>query len=137
MFILKFQSKKDWWTYPVFLGIIIAVFIPLFMDKDLTSLYIGVPVAGLILWIWFTTYYVIEENSLVVRSAFIHKIIPVYDIQSIRRTYNPLSSPALSLDRIEIQYGHGKTVLISPENRESFLEELVKLNHSIVIEKKK
>lgn len=107
------------------------------MDKDLTSLYIGVPVAGLILWIWFTTYYVIEENSLVVRSAFIHKIIPVYDIQSIRRTYNPLSSPALSLDRIEIQYGHGKTVLISPENRESFLEELVKLNHSIVIEKKK
>ena len=134
---MKFQSKKDWWTYPLFLGIIIAVFIPLFTDKDLTSFFIGVPVAGLILWIWFTTYYVIEKNSLVVRSAFIHKIIPVYEIKSIRRTFNPLSSPALSLDRLEIQYGNGKMVLISPDNREKFLEELEKLNHSIVIVRKK
>ncbi|MFJ7678536.1 PH domain-containing protein [Peribacillus sp. NPDC097198] len=134
---MKFQSKKDWWTYPVFFGIIIAVFIPLFTDQDLTSIYIGVPVAGLILWIWFTTYYVIERNSLVVRSAFIHKIIPVHEIKSIRRTLNPLSSPALSLDRLEILYGNGKMVLISPENREKFLEELKKLNPSIVIVLKK
>ena len=134
---MRFQSKKDWWTYPVFIGIIIAVFIPLVMDQDLTSLYIGVPVAGLLLWIWFTTYYVIEKNSLVVRSAFIHKIIPVSEIKSIRRTFNPLSSPALSLDRLEILYGNGKMVLISPENREKFLEELKKLNPSIVIVLKK
>lgn len=134
---MKFQSKKDWWTYPVFLGIIVATFIPLVKDQDLTSLYIGVPVAGLLLWIWFTTYYVIERNSLVVRSAFIHKIIPVYEIKSIRRTFNPLSSPALSLDRLEIQYGNGKMVLISPENREKFLEALKKLNPSIIIDLKK
>ena len=134
---MKFQSKKDWWAYPVFLGIIVAVFIPLFKDQDLTSLYIGVPVTGLLLWIWFTTYYVIERNSLVVRSAFIHKIIPVYEIKSIRRTFNPLSSPALSLDRLEIQYGNGKMVLISPENREKFLEELKKMNPSIIIVLKK
>ena len=134
---MKFQSKKDWWTYPVFLGIIVAAFIPLVKDQDLTSLYIGVPVAGLLLWIWFTTYYVIERNSLVVRSAFIHKIIPVYEIKSIRRTFNPLSSPALSLDRLEIQYGNGKMVLISPENREKFLEELKKMNPSIIIVLKK
>ncbi|MGE7603522.1 PH domain-containing protein [Peribacillus sp. NPDC097675] len=134
---MKFQSKKDWWTYPVFLGIVIAVFIPLFMDQDLTSLYIGVPVAGLILWIWFTTYYVIENNSLVVRSAFIHKTIPVYEIKSIKRTFNPLSSPALSLDRLEIIYGTGKMVLISPDNRDKFLDELEKLNQSIVIVRKK
>lgn len=134
---MKFQSKKDWWAYPVFLGVIVAVFIPLVKDQDLTSLYIGVPVAGLLLWIWFTTYYVIERNSLVVRSAFIHKIIPVYEIKSIRRTFNPLSSPALSLDRLEIQYGNGKMVLISPENREKFLEELKKLNPSINIVLKK
>lgn len=134
---MKFQSKKDWWAYPVFLGIIVAVFIPLFKDQDLTSLYIGVPVTGLLLWIWFTTYYVIERNSLVVRSAFIHKIIPVYEIKSIRRTFNPLSSPALSLDRLEIQYGNGKMVLISPENREKFLEALKKMNPSIIIVLKK
>ena len=134
---MKFQSKKDWWAYPVFLGVIVAVFIPLVKDQDLTSLYIGVPVAGLLLWIWFTTYYVIERNSLVVRSAFIHKIIPVYEIKSIRRTFNPLSSPALSLDRLEIQYGNGKMVLISPENREKFLEELKKMNPSIIIVLKK
>jgi hypothetical protein len=131
---LKFPSKKDWWIYPVFLGVIIAVFTPLVMDKDLSSIWTGIPITLLLIWIWFTTYYVIQENSLIVRSAFIHKIIPIHDIKSIRKTFNPLSSPALSLNRLEIQYGTYNRVLISPENREQFLEELVKLNPSIRID---
>ncbi|MFD6209210.1 PH domain-containing protein [Peribacillus sp. NPDC060253] len=128
---MKFPSKKDWWMYPIFLGIFLAVLSPAVLDKDFASLWVGIPVICLLLWVWFTTYYVIEGKTLIIRSAFIHKTISIHDIKSIDRLFNPLSSPALSLDRLKIQYGIHHTALISPLNREDFIEELLKLNPSI------
>lgn len=48
------------------------------------------------------------------------------EISEVRPTHNPLSSPALSLDRLHVQYGPGflKAVMISPADREGFLEDL-------------
>ncbi|WP_157805735.1 PH domain-containing protein [Bacillus sp. mrc49] len=81
------------------------------------------PIICLLLWIWFTTYYVIEEKTLLVRSAFIRKTISINDIKAFDRSFNPLSSPALSLDRIKIYYGQHQYILISPLHRETFIEE--------------
>lgn len=39
-------------------------------------------------------------------------------------TSNPLASPALSLDRLKIEYGQGHWIMISPRDREGFLREL-------------
>jgi hypothetical protein len=39
-------------------------------------------------------------------------------------TRNPLSSPAMSLDRLRIEYGQGKAIMISPEPRAEFLRQL-------------
>jgi hypothetical protein len=35
---------------------------------------------------------------------------------------SPFSSPALSLDRLQIDYGAGKSILISPADKEGFIE---------------
>lgn len=118
----------------IFVVAIVAVFSPLILEGDITGLWVGIPVTGLVVWIYFTTYYVIEDDTLRVRSAFINKLIPIYDIRSIKQTFNPLSSPALSMDRLEILYETHSTVLISPENRDVFLEELKKRNPSIRID---
>ena len=59
------------------------------------------------------------------------------EIKSIKRIYktrNPLSSPALSLDRIAIVYNKYDEVLISPKNKKEFVEELLKINPDIVVE---
>ena len=56
------------------------------------------------------------------------------EIQSIKRIYktrNPLSSPALSLDRIAIVYNKYDEVLISPKDKKEFIEELLKINPDI------
>ena len=50
-----------------------------------------------------TTDYTIEKDKLLIRSGIIYR--KTIDIQSIHRiveTFNPLSSPALSLDRLKI-----------------------------------
>ena len=44
------------------------------------------------------------------------------DITSVRRTRNPLSSPALSMDRLSIRYGKGRRIMISPADQAGFLE---------------
>jgi hypothetical protein len=40
----------------------------------------------------------------------------------VEETRNPLSSPALSLDRLKITYGNGKRIMISPADKIGFLK---------------
>jgi hypothetical protein len=48
------------------------------------------------------------------------------DISEVHPTRNPLSSPALSLERLHVQFGRGffKAVMISPEHPDRFLDDL-------------
>ncbi|RFU68679.1 PH domain-containing protein [Bacillus sp. V59.32b] len=100
-------------------------------EGNLVDVIIPVLVAGLVAWLWFTTYYEINGESLIVRSGPIKKVIHIKTIHSIRRTMNPISSPALSLDRIEIRYNMDDTVIISPKDKEQFTSALKEINHDI------
>jgi hypothetical protein len=52
----------------------------------------------------------------------------VDEIESIRPTHNPLSSPALSLDRLNIELHTGRNILISPKDKSGFLQALMTLD---------
>src|SRR4051794_8639705 len=85
-------------------------------------------------WLFRNTDYRIEHGMLRIRSAFIHWNVPVADIVSIVPTRNPLSSPALSLDRLQINYrknGGDAMVLVSPEDKRGFIAALRAVNRSI------
>lgn len=60
--------------------------------------------------------------------------VEIKDIESVERSYNPLSSPAASLKRLSIRLG-GKSkypfMLISPVREKEFLEELKAINPDI------
>ncbi|OIK15141.1 hypothetical protein BIV60_10460 [Bacillus sp. MUM 116] len=83
------------------------------------------------LWMWFGTYYEIGEEILRIVAGPIRSKVEISQIKSIKRTRNPLSSPALSMDRFEITYGKWGFVLISPENEENFCKILVEKNPRI------
>ncbi len=59
-------------------------------------------------------------------SASVADEIPLAEISEVRPTSNPLSAPALSLDRLRVQFGRGLVgaVFISPVDRDHFLDEL-------------
>jgi membrane protein YdbS with pleckstrin-like domain len=80
--------------------------------------------AGIPVWIFTTTRYDLSDGTLRVRSGPFRWSIPVADIKSITPTHNPLSSPALSLDRLRIEYGQGRAVMISPNDKDAFLRVL-------------
>ena len=79
---------------------------------------------GSLIW---PMYYEISPSELVVRSGFLHWEITLSSIQQVRPTHNMLASPALSLDRLRIEYSQkDKTrfMLISPKDKSSFLRNL-------------
>ncbi len=97
---------------------------------------VGIIIAALtsvfVIHVFVTTYYIItDDNYLIIKSSFlVNKKISIQDISSIKESNNILSSPALSFDRIEIRFGD-ETILISPKEKEKFIQELKNRNSAI------
>jgi hypothetical protein len=80
-------------------------------------------VASLLAWILAGTSYEVTDDALVVRSAFLRWTVPLASVRSLRATHNPLSAPALSLDRIEVRHDRGY-LLVSPREKSAFVREI-------------
>ena len=80
--------------------------------------------AGLPIWLLSSTRYTLEPDRLIVQSGPFKWRVPVADITGVTPTGNPLSSPALSLDRLRIDYGRGVSLMISPRDKDKFLSDL-------------
>jgi hypothetical protein len=74
----------------------------------------------------FPMRYGLSDTHLTIRFGRCRRRIPFSEITEAFPTRNPLSSPALSLDRIHIQHGPGifRSVRISPVRQREFLTEL-------------
>jgi hypothetical protein len=81
-----------------------------------------------------TTFYQLEGKSLRIKSGFIiNKLIAIESIRKIQKSNSLFSSPAASLDRLEIFYNKYDSILISPKDKHKFLAELQKINPAIEI----
>lgn len=77
---------------------------------------------ALILSVLMRTNYTVADGEIRIVSGPLRWTVRVADILDIQNSRNPLSAPALSLDRLKISYGHGKYVLVSPVDKVGFLE---------------
>ncbi len=139
---LRFASKTDWWM-PVMIAIVIGsapIAIWLSSPKGLPRQVVPVlavsllfPV-GLLVWMWVTTIYVISGNELRIACGPMKMTVPIDSISRIRSSHSVVSSPALSLSRLAIQYGRFQEVLISPADRQGFIRAIVERVPHVVLE---
>jgi len=133
---LKFRSKIDWWLLLIFVVITANILMKIYEANHHYSLASNFPhlvIYSLIIFlIWlpiFNTYYVVDQNKLIIKSMVFRWKINIDDITKIEETHNPLSSPALSLDRIKIYYfknGSVNSIMISPKDKEGFFQAINK-----------
>lgn len=84
-----------------------------------------------------TSYTITDDGALKVRCGFfVNILIEVNTIKKIEATKSMLSSPALSLDRLEVFYNKFDSVIISPQNKEDFIVALQNINPAIEYLKK-
>ena len=107
----KFRSKKEWWVLAFIVcmtGLIIQLLVTMQAKGNIaaypvhTATYI---ITVFILW-WpiFNTRYVVDEKYLTIHSV---------------------ASPALSLDRLKVEYtknGENKFILVSPKQHKAFCD---------------
>lgn len=126
---MKFTSKRDVWLglilfgsigYGTFLSISAFISNESSIGESIFAIFLNLVIILFICWLWFSTYYVLDDKELVIRCGPINRRIPYREITSAHKTWNPLSSPALSLKRINIKYQFGMA-LISPKDRDKFL----------------
>ena len=81
------------------------------------------------------THYTVDEGNLTVVAGRFHKVqIPISNILKIKPSRDSSKAPANSMDRLSIRYtkdGKKKEVLVSPENKEEFMQALKDINGDI------
>src|ERR1700761_1329730 len=81
---------------------------------------------ALCIWTLLGTYYVIDATTLTVRSGPFHWSVSLREIRSVQPTRDTRSGPALSFDRLRIEFGAGRILLVSPREKEAFLAGLAR-----------
>ncbi len=111
----------------------------LIAEKSWLGVLIILLTISFIFYTFLSINYKIEKEKLNVKCAFIiNENIEIKSIRKITETYNPLSSPAASINRIEIFYNKFDSILISPKNKKDFIQDILKINPNIeVIYRKK
>ena len=124
-----YKSKIDWWFViiliaalgtPIVLGIRSSEVIPILIFSVILSI--------IIYWL-LTMRYKIDDRFLTIYSTK----IDIHRIKKIQKSKSLLSSPAFSFDRIEISYNRADVILLSPKEREDFIQELLKINPDIEV----
>lgn len=134
--MLNFQSKKDIWLSVLIWGVIILLFFMMITEQNLVMFIVGILNNALLLWLWFDTNYKIDDENLIVKNGPFKSTIDIKSIHKLRATKTLLAGPALSIDRIEIQYKRYDFVIVSPKEKNKFIESLLSKNTSIEVDEK-
>lgn len=123
-----YRSAVDWWiaclviASPLFVIIFGLYLLPTSTGGGMTTIGSGIFLV-LLSALYLPCDYTFKADHLLVRCGVIKKKVPYASITKIEKSSNPLSSPALSLKRIRIDYD-SKFILISPGDRDGFIERL-------------
>lgn len=130
---ITYRSKVDWWLGLLLGGsvgyMVILILVPI-VKGDGIEWVITISTIFVLLLILplFAVRYVLYSTHLYVSCGIYGKIrIPYDSISNMKATHNPLSSAALSLDRIQIDYtenGYHQMVLISPVRKKEFMKKI-------------
>ncbi len=115
---------------------ILPALVPMIRSGNISNpgFYTLIGVLLMIVFIFGGIHYVIVNEKLMVKICGIPYVkINVSEIVSVKRSYNPLSSPASSLKRLSVEFKKGRLCLISPVREKEFLKTLKEINPKINI----
>lgn len=129
-----YRSKIDWWLLALIAVPIVLAGVASIKEGKGEVLLGLIPPVIIIAYVFSSVKYTLNDGMLNIKAGFlVNQNIRVEDIKSVTKTFNPLSAPALSINRLEIKYGKFDSALISPKNRQQFITDLLAVNPSIIV----
>jgi hypothetical protein len=118
--------------------ILVWIMIGTINDRDWLGLAITLLSGSFFAHVLFTIYYLVSDKHLVIKCSFlINTSIEIRSIKTIRESGSILAAAAASLDRLEITYNDNDSVLISPNDKDAFIDHMLSINPNIVVIRKK
>ena len=125
----RFRTKMGWELIIPIACIFGIILYPAYRDGAWVVIaiqLIGFVSIGLV---FYQTWYIIEGDELHIRVLFFrYPRIKIHDIRSVKKSKNPISAPAASLDRLAIRHGKMGFQLISPKDKVGFMRALLAIN---------
>jgi hypothetical protein len=134
-----YRSKIDLVLLLPVTVLLLALFVYSLVEGSLLITLVVVSVVAFLLYVCLTTFYEFtKDKKLKVHSGFLYnREIHINSIRKIKPARDHSASPALSQDRLEIVFNRYGSVLISPEHKKEFIEELTKINPRIEVGSKR
>ncbi len=129
-----FRSRISVLLIVSILAILIPAFLPVFKTGSTGVMLISGGILSFIFFIFTGIRYIVSGGKLYIKIWFISAgNVNIADIRSVRRSYNPLSSPAASLKRLNISL-RTTHILISPVREQQFIDLLKSINPDIDVD---
>lgn len=135
-----FKAKVDYVLLVIPLIMLVPFCILIYIESNNIGIILVLLLLGCIVGFFIfrllksSSYYIDEEKGLlIIKVLFISKSIPIKNIFEIKKSGSLKGSPAPSFDRIKIRFGVSRadSVLISPLDKEGFINTLISINDSI------
>jgi hypothetical protein len=140
---VKFKSRQDALYLSITAGVILFVLVLTLFDFEKLSfhtnifipLLINTFITGFLGWMFFGTSYTLTADYLKYRCGPFFGKIEINKINQIHvnQTLYVGYKPATARNGLIIKYNKYDDIYISPDDNESFISEILKLNHQIEI----
>lgn len=137
---MKFKPEKDLIFGVIILGAAITMTIVAAIPviKFVSMEKISIPALLLMIllyWIWFGTYYEVKDSKFIWRFGPFKQTINITQIHTAvkNKTLWKGFKPALARNGVIVRYNTNDEVYVSPRDKETFVNELIKHNPSIKI----
>lgn len=138
-----YAPRKDTFIHAMLAGAFLLPVVLYFADSATFSAkpFLLLPLAGplaLFVWLYFDTYYIIENDQLKYKSAFLKGTI---DIRKISKVINGKTmwvgiKPALARGGLVLKYNRFDEIYLAPQDKEAFIADLLAVNPALeVVEK--
>ena len=130
-----FKSKVGWWYHLILLVMATSTVAAFVGGKSPVTMIVLLLFTLECIHMLLSTWYKITADGYLIAhcSIFPEKKISISEISAVEVTVMPVSSYALSLDRLIIYKGDTQWLLISPVNKQDFVKLLKKHNPDIRI----
>lgn len=142
---MKFKSDFSKFNFIILLlPVLLVLIIGIFTEDDINIIIVPPVVIFVLLLVTFsilfyTTYYEIQKDILIISMFFYKTKIKISDIRFIKYSNSIMKSnfykPGFHHKGIEIMYNKYDDIFISPQNKEQFITQLQEINPNIEIKK--
>ncbi len=140
--VRKGRSMGIFLVASAFFVLFFSMGLPLIVEKAITyksliiSIFTTVPLIAFFIWIWFDTYYIVDQEILKAKNGPFVWRVAIKDINLIRLnqpTIIGVIKPTLSFRSMEIVYNKYNSIFITPEQEDKFLDHLKSICSEIQI----